>query len=195
MAGFPKGRKSGLRGREKREGRARKEGGNVFPAPFSLARGLAPKLPSPFLSNACHAGYYVIGFTHVFYNYFFSGKSLKHTRHYSSRTVWNSYSLKDWRCLRLICPERWNFGKKSRLFCCPFCRPVSLQRKGKKRKCKRDRGGGKRSLFSFSAFAISKAVSPSSYPGCRGPFSKYLISWFSNRTGTSFDDGKARGKD
>ena len=74
-------------------------------------------------------------------------KSLKHTRHYSSRTGWNSYSLKDWRCLRSICPSRWNFQKKSRLFCCAFWRPVSLQRKEKKRKCKRDREGRKRSFF------------------------------------------------
>ena len=34
-----------------------KTGARRSPPPFSLARGLAPKFPSPSLSNACHAGH------------------------------------------------------------------------------------------------------------------------------------------
>ena len=202
VAGVRKGRKSGLLAREKHEERARKEGGNAFPASLLPRARSLTQTPFPFFFERLPRRL----LCHRFYTFFPEllfflaakirrEKSLIHTRHYSSRTAWNSYSLKDWRCFRLICPSRWNFGKKSRLFCCPFWWPVSLQRKEKKRKCKRDRGGGKRSLLSFSAFAVSKVVSPSSYPGSRGLFSKYLIRWFSNRTGTSFDDGKARGKD
>ena len=62
VAGVKRGRGRGSGKGEFVRGRARgaREGeskGTRSPPPSSLARGLAPQFPFPFLSNACHAGY------------------------------------------------------------------------------------------------------------------------------------------
>ena len=51
---------------------------SLLPPPFSLARGLAPKFPSPSMSNACHAGYTALL---VFHNPHSSFSTLYYTPH------------------------------------------------------------------------------------------------------------------